>query len=100
MLASNAADRTSQRWHGASRAGTEQKFAVRCHGVVEPALYTVEGRQAGDLRQKCGSALIRKAKLPCAIVWKAVLFWQGWLIGALSASATREVVHASHLGRR
>jgi hypothetical protein len=32
--------------------------------VVEPALYTVEGRQTADLRQKCGSALIRKAKLP------------------------------------
>ena len=53
-----------QRWHGGARAGTEQKFAVRWCGVVEPALYTVEGRQTGDLRQKCGSALIRKAKLP------------------------------------
>ena len=28
--------------------------------VVEPTLYTVEGRQTGDLRQKCDSALIRK----------------------------------------
>ena len=65
-LASNAADRTrlGQRWRGASCAGTEQKFAVQWRGIVEPALYTVEGRQAGDLRQKCGSALIRKAKLP------------------------------------
>src|SRR5258705_5975548 len=32
--------------------------------VVEPALYTVDGRQTADLRQTCGSALIRKAKLP------------------------------------
>jgi hypothetical protein len=32
--------------------------------VVEPVLYTVEGRQGGDLRRKCGSALIRKAKRP------------------------------------
>ena len=64
-LASNAADRTllGQRWRGSSLSGTEQKFAVR-RGGVEPALYTVEGRQTGDLRQKCGSALIRKAKLP------------------------------------
>ena len=43
-------------------------------GGVEPALYTVEGRQTGDLRQKCGSVLIRKAKLPARIVWKAVPF--------------------------
>ena len=30
--------------------------------VVELAIYTVEGRQAGDLRRKCGSVLIRRAK--------------------------------------
>ena len=40
--------------------------------TVEPALYTVEGRQAGDLRRKCDSALIRKAKTHRAIVWNAV----------------------------
>jgi len=49
---------------GAARARTWQKFAIRWRGVVEPDLYTVEGRQTVDLRQKCGSALIRKAKLP------------------------------------
>jgi hypothetical protein len=66
---------------GAARRvpGTGQEFVARWRGVVEPALYTVEGRQTGDLRQKCGSALIRKAKLPARIVWKAVPFQQGRL---------------------
>ena len=75
-LASNAADRTllGQRWRARRRAGTEQKFAVRQRGVVEPALYTVEGRQTGDLRQKCGSALIRKAKLPARSCGRPCLF--------------------------
>jgi hypothetical protein len=45
---------------------------LRCAEVVKRGLYTVEGRQTGDLRQKCGSALIRKAKPPHAIVWKVV----------------------------
>jgi hypothetical protein len=54
-----------QRWHGASRAGDRAKNSQSDGaGVVEPALYTVEGRQTVDLRQKCNSALIRKAKLP------------------------------------
>ena len=54
-----------QRWHGASRAGDRAKNSQSDGaGVVEPALYTVEGRQTVDLRQKCDSALIRKAKLP------------------------------------
>jgi hypothetical protein len=53
-----------QRWHGASQAGSEHKFPVRWRRVVEPALYPVEGRQAGGLRQKFGTALIRKANCP------------------------------------
>ena len=53
-----------QRRYGPSHAGTGHKFTARWRKVVELALYTVEGRQAADLRQKCGSALIRKAKLP------------------------------------
>src|SRR6185369_9594240 len=35
---------------GAARARTWQKFAIRWRGVVEPDLYTVEGRQTVDLR--------------------------------------------------
>jgi len=31
---------------------------------MEPVLYPVQGRQRGDLRRRCGSALIRKAKRP------------------------------------
>jgi hypothetical protein len=48
-------DRSSvlrQRWRGTSRAETGHTFPVRRRQVVEPVLYTVEGRQAGDLRQK------------------------------------------------
>jgi hypothetical protein len=64
-LASNAADRTSWVNGGTTRRVLEPSKNSRFDGaVVEPALYTVEGRQIGDLRQKCGSALIRKAKLP------------------------------------
>jgi len=32
--------------------------------LLEPTLYTVEGRQVGNLRGKCASALSRKAKPP------------------------------------
>jgi hypothetical protein len=48
-----------QRWHGGSHAGSEHKLPIRWRQVVEPALYTVEGRQAGDLPPRCGTALIR-----------------------------------------
>ena len=74
-----AVDRTSHVNDGTARRapGPSINSPVRWRQVVEPALYTVEGRQAGDLRQKCGSALIRKAKLPVAIVWKVVPFLQG-----------------------
>jgi hypothetical protein len=41
-----------QRRHGASGARTAHKFPVRWREVAEPALYTVECRQAGDLRQR------------------------------------------------
>lgn len=74
---------------GASRARTEQKLVVRWRGMVEPALYTVEGRQTGDLRQKCGSALIRKAKLPARSCGSRP-FWQGWL--------TRRIERRRHEG--
>ena len=68
-----------QRWHGASRAGDRAKNSQSDGaGVVEPALYTVEGRQTGDLRQKCGSALIRKAKWP-RDRGEGRAFWQGRL---------------------
>jgi hypothetical protein len=63
-----------QRWPHAS---TAHEFPVRWHEVVEPTLYTVEGRQTGDLRQKCGSALIRKAKLPARRV-EGCPFLPGW----------------------
>ena len=62
-----------QRRHGASRAASA-KFRARWRWVVEPTLYTVEGRQAGDLRQKCGSALICKAKPPARSCGKSSLF--------------------------
>ena len=98
-LASTAADRTSRVNDGTalSRAGTEYKFPVRWRQVVEPALYTVEGRQTGDLPQKCGSALIRKAKLPARSCGRSSLFLQGWLTKRIErVRAAREVGHASH----
>ena len=55
-------------WLASATAGarypTRYKFSAGQRQLSNPTLYTVEGRQAGDLRQKCGSALIRKAKLP------------------------------------
>ena len=62
-------------------------------GAVEPGLYTVTGRQAGGLRRKCNSVLIRKAKTRRAIVWESVTP-QG------ASDAAREVRHGSHLDRR
>ena len=49
-------------WHGEWCAILGIRTPARWCQVVELALYTVEGRQAGDLRRKCGSVLIRKAK--------------------------------------
>jgi hypothetical protein len=46
-----------------------------CRRGVEPGLYTVTGRQAGGLRRKCNSVLIRKAKTRRAVVWEVVTFW-------------------------
>jgi hypothetical protein len=64
-----------QRWRGAPRAGSGLDSRSEGGGeVVEPALYTVEGRQTADLRQKCGSALIRKAKLPARSCGRSSLF--------------------------
>jgi len=97
-LATNAADPASRVNGGAARAGTGHGFPVRRGEVVEPTLYTVEGRQAGDLRQKCGSALIRKAKLPARSCGRSP-FFQGRLIRRIErVRATREVGHASHPG--
>jgi hypothetical protein len=77
-LASNAADRTSGVSDGAARRVPRPSRNSRSEGrMVEPALYTVEGRQAADLRQKCDSALIRKAKLPARSCGRPS-FWQGW----------------------
>jgi hypothetical protein len=59
-LSSKAADRTC-------RVGPTAR-------VVEPPLYTVEGRQTGDSRRKCDIALIRKAKLPSRLYgWLSLL---------------------------
>jgi hypothetical protein len=41
---------------------------------VELTLCTVEGRQTSDLRQKCGTTLIRKAKLPARSCARSSLF--------------------------
>ena len=77
-----------------------QKSAARWRGGVEPVLYTVEGRQTGDLRQKCGSALIRKAKLPARSCGR-LSFLPGRLTDCiLSASEPQGGGHASHFGRR
>ena len=51
-----------------SRWGAVRRMIRPAEAVVEPALYTVTGRQAGSLRQKCDSVLIRKAKTHRAIV--------------------------------
>ena len=62
----------------ASPAGTEQKLAI-AREVVEPALCTVEGGGLVDLRRKCDSALIRKAKLfaaTCRRPWPFVVSLQ------------------------
>ena len=68
-LASTAADRTSGINDGTAHRGRDRASISRSAGssVVELALYTVEGRQAGDLPQRCGIALIRKAKLPARL---------------------------------
>jgi hypothetical protein len=65
---------------GTARRGRDRASISRSAGrsVVELALYTVEGRQAGDLRQRCGTALIRKAKLPARSCERSSLL-QGWL---------------------
>ena len=54
---------------------TEARRAVS--SWVEPVLYPVQGRQRGDLRRRCGSALIRKAKSRRAIAREAVPFVPG-----------------------
>jgi hypothetical protein len=53
-LASNATDRTSRVNDDTAHRVPSPGINSRSDGaqVVEPALYTVEGRQAGDLRQK------------------------------------------------
>ena len=61
------------------------------------ALYTVEGRQAGDLPQKCGNELLRSAKLPRDRV--EVVPFAG-RAGALSARRHEGGGHASHPGGR
>jgi hypothetical protein len=52
-------ERLASAMAGASHAGSQHKLPIRWRQVVEPALYTVEGRQAGDLPPRCGTALIR-----------------------------------------
>jgi hypothetical protein len=60
-----AADRTLASIRATRVAcGPGIKFPVRRRRGWEPVLYTVQGRQAGDLPQKCGSALIRRVKPP------------------------------------
>jgi hypothetical protein len=62
---SKAADRTLASIRATRVAcGPGIKFPVRRRRGWEPVLYTVQGRQAGDLPQKCGSALIRRVKPP------------------------------------
>ena len=87
--AAEAVSRCGQRAakSAAPRHGREYRFATQqsaavdvgghAHGVplvskMEPALYTVSGRQADGLRRKCNSVLIRKAKTRRAIEWQAV----------------------------
>src|SRR6185312_17886 len=75
-------DRSSvsrQRWYGALRVGTEHKFPVLPRRGCGTALCTVEGRQTGGLRQKCGSALIRKVKLSARSCGSSSLFLRRWL---------------------
>jgi hypothetical protein len=82
---SKAADRTlASIWARRAARGPGLKFPVRWRQVVEPALYPVEGRQTGDLRQKCGGALIRKAKLPSRSCGRFVPFGRDGRKGALS----------------
>jgi hypothetical protein len=68
--------------------------------VVEPPLYTVEGRQTGDSRRKCDSATDSQGKTALAIGWKVVPFGRDGRQGALSVRRGEGVVHAAHLGGR
>ena len=102
-LASTATDRASRVNDGTALRVPGPSINSRSDDaqVVEPALYTVEGRQTGDLPQKCGSALIRKAKLSTRSCGSSSLFLQGWLTKRIErVRATREVGLASHLGGR
>ena len=66
-------DTNLQHKAGSSRRGRARAWCA--DGAVEPGLYTVTGRQAGGLRRKCNSVLIRKAKTRRAVVWEVVTFW-------------------------
>src|ERR1043166_8434031 len=70
-LASAAADRPSRVNDGAAHRVTAHKCPVRRRQVVEPIVYTVEGRQTADLR-----ALIRKAKPPLRSCGRSSLFYR------------------------
>jgi len=62
-LAKKAGDQTSSVSDGTASRDGNKKFPADVK-VVEPVLYTVEGRQRRNLRRKCGGVLIRKAKRP------------------------------------
>jgi hypothetical protein len=66
--------------------------------VVEPAIYTVRGRQAGDLRRKLRYRADSQGKNAARLCGKPSLFWRGRPRGAFNAA--REASHASYLGRR
>jgi hypothetical protein len=80
-----------------SGAGIGTNSPARRHQVAEPALYTVEGRQTANLRRKCGSVLIRKAKNRRAIAWQAVPFFAG--AADIPHPQPKGGGHASHFGR-
>ena len=56
---------------------TRYKLPACYSRVVEPAIYTVRGRQAGDLRRKLRYRADSQGKTRRAIVWKAVPFLAG-----------------------
>jgi hypothetical protein len=66
--------------------------------VVEPAIYTVRGRQAGDLRRKLRYRADSQGKNAARLCGEPSLFRRGRPRGAFNAA--REASHASYLGRR